>query len=313
MSCLICGSLAYDTIMDFGGRFADQILPDKIHMLNVAFLVPTLRREFGGCAGNIAYSLHLLGGEPVVLATVGTDGVDYEARLDRLGIARNHVRMVPNMHTAQAHIMTDRDNNQITAFHPGAMNEAHTIPVPPLPSLRLGIIAPDGRDAMLTHAAQLVDADIPFIFDPGQALPMFDGPELEAFIEKADWVVVNDYEAAMLCERTGRTPQAIAAGLRGMVVTRGAHGCVVYEDGALTEIAALPPAATVDPTGCGDAFRGGLLWALEQGWTLSDAARMGNVIGARKIACAGPQNYHLTRAEALETLRAAYGRDVAPA
>ncbi len=313
MSCLICGSLAYDTIMDFGGRFADHILPDKIHMINVAFLVPTLRREFGGCAGNIAYSLHLLGGDPVVVAAIGADGVDYETRLDRLGITRDHVRMMPGTHTAQAHIMTDRDNNQITAFHPGAMSEAHAIPIPSLPTLRLGIIAPDGRDAMLTHAAQMAEADIPFVFDPGQGLPMFDGAELDAFIAKADWVVVNDYEAAMLCDRTGRTPEDIARGLRGMVVTRGAQGCLVYERGAHTEIAALTPAATVDPTGCGDAFRGGLLWALEQGWTLSDAARMGNVIGARKIACAGPQNHHLTRAEALETLRATYGRDVTPA
>jgi adenosine kinase len=307
MSSLICGSLAFDTIADFHGRFAEQILPDKIHMINVAFLVPTLRREFGGCAGNIAYAMKMLGGEPLPLAILGADGIDYEVRLDALGISRAHVRSLPGTHTAQAYIMTDRDNNQITAFHPGAMSLAHEQPIPALPGLRLGIIAPDGRQAMLEHAAQMAAAGLPFIFDPGQGLPMFDGAELATFVAQADWVVVNDYEAAMLTERTGVALEQLAADLRGLVVTRGAQGCDVFAGGAWTSVAGLPAAAVVDPTGCGDAFRGGLLWALEQDWNLLDACRLGNVMGACKIASAGPQNYRIGRDAALAALRAAYG------
>lgn len=311
MSCLICGSLAYDTISDFPGRFADHILPDRIHMLNVSFLVPTLRREFGGCAGNIAYSMKLLGGEPVILATLGSDGGDYAAHLDRLEITRRHVLDVPGAHTAQAMIMTDRDNNQITSFHPGAMGHAHTQAVPGVGGLSLGIVAPDGRQAMLDHAAQMHAAGLPFVFDPGQGLPMFDGAELLAFVRMADWVVVNDYEAAMLVERTGLALEALAEGRRGLVVTRGAEGCDVHTAAGLERVPALRAAKVVDPTGCGDAFRGAMLWALEQGWGLADACRLGNVLGARKIACAGPQNHQLTRDEALAEMRAAYGASVA--
>src|ERR1700712_2176889 len=205
MAALVCGSLAFDSIATFAGRFADQIMPNQLHVLNVSFLVPTLRREFGGCAGNIAYNLAALGGEPVVVATVGADGADYLARLASWGTTTEHVRTVGEAYTAQAFIITDLDNNQITAFHPGAMQWAHETPVPAGADIRLAIIAPDGRDAMLDHSRQLSDAKIPFIFDPGQGLPMFDGAELSAFVDQASWVTVNDYEGKMLCERNGLT------------------------------------------------------------------------------------------------------------
>ncbi len=307
MSSLICGSLAFDTIATFDGRFAEHILPDKIHVLNVAFLVPELRREFGGCAGNIAYTLKLLGGDPLMLAALGDDGADYEHRLDELRISRRFVRVVAGSHTAQAHIVTDRDDNQITSFHPGAMQFAHTQDIPQLPELRLGIIAPDGRQAMLEHAAQMAQAGLPFVFDPGQGLPMFDGDELREFVRQATWVVVNDYEAAMLCTRTGWSLQQIATELRGLVVTRGAQGCEVHEGGTCSTVAGVRASRVVDPTGCGDAFRGALLWALEAGWSLPDACRLGNVLGARKVACSGPQNHSLDLQQALQDMREAYG------
>ncbi len=313
MSSLICGSLAFDTIALFEGRFADHILPDKVHVLNVSFLVPELRRDFGGCAGNIAYTMRRLGGHPVVLATLGEDGGAYERRLDELDIAREHVRVVPNTHTAQAHIVTDRDDNQITSFHPGAMQFAHTQPVPAMPGLRLGIVAPDGRQAMIEHAAQMAAAGLPFVFDPGQGLPMFDGAALRDFVEQADWVVVNDYEAAMLCERSGWSLEQLAERLRGLVVTRGAQGCDVFESGSCTRVPGLAAARVVDPTGCGDAFRGALLWALEAGWPLVDACRLGNVLGAAKVACSGPQNHQPDLAQALRDFRAAYGEPPAAA
>ncbi|MDE2121260.1 MAG: carbohydrate kinase family protein [Betaproteobacteria bacterium] len=307
MSCLICGSLAFDTITTFDGRFAEHILPDKIHVLNVAFLVPSMRRDFGGCAGNIAYTMKLLGGEPAILATLGSDGGDYEQRLDTLGISRAHVLAVPGSHTAQAHIITDRDNNQITSFHPGAMQFAHTQPVPQLPALRLGIVAPDGRQAMIEHAEQMAAAGLPFVFDPGQGLPMFGGPELRRFVELASWVVVNDYEAAMLAERCAWSLEQIAAQVRGLVVTLGAQGCDIYENGTRTRVAGGQARQVVDPTGCGDAFRGALLWALEAQWSLHDACRLGNVLGAHKVACSGPQNHSLTLEQALSDFEALYG------
>ena len=312
MSSLICGSLAFDTITDFPGRFSEHILPDKVHMLNVAFLVPTLRREFGGCAGNIAYGMKLLGGEPRIVAALGADGLDYEVRLDRLNISREHVHVVPTAHTAQAHIITDRDNNQITAFHPGAMSHAHEQPVPTNIGAHIGIIAPDGRQAMLDHASQMAACGMPFVFDPGQGLPMFDGTELRGFIEQATWVAVNDYEAAMLVERTGWSLPEVAQRVHSVVVTKGALGCDVYEQEKHIHVPGLQAAAVVDPTGCGDAFRGGLLWALEQGWTMADACKLGNVLGACKIASAGPQNYSLNRDEALRRFQSAYGTPPAP-
>ena len=293
MASLICGSLAFDTIMSFEGRFAEQILPEQLHILNVSFLVPALRRDFGGCAGNIAYSLKILGGTPLPMATLGSDGSDYFQRLKDLGIATEFVRQVEGTYTAQAMIMTDRDNNQITAFHPGAMMQAHTLQIEKRSDVKLGIISPDGRDAMLQHAEQFKKADIPFVFDPGQGLPMFDGAELAHFIDQSTWVTVNDYEGKMLCDRTGLSSADISRRVQGLVVTLGAEGCEVWIDGEKTWVPPVKPQAVVDPTGCGDAWRGALLFGLEQGWSLAKCAALGNQVGALKIAQRGPQNYTL--------------------
>ncbi len=293
MAAVICGSLAFDTIMTFEGRFAEQILPDQLHILNVSFLVPALRRDFGGCAGNIAYSLKLLGGRPLPMATLGTDGADYLERLKGQGISTEFVSQVQDTYTAQAMIMTDRDNNQITAFHPGAMMQAHRTKIAARSDIRLGIISPDGRDAMLQHAAQFKAADIPFVFDPGQGLPMFDGTELAAFIDQATWVTVNDYEGKMLCDRTGLSNAEISKRVQGLVVTLGAEGCEVWVGGEKTVVPPVKAREVVDPTGCGDAWRGALLYGLEQGWDLCKCAALGNQVGALKIASRGPQNYEL--------------------
>ncbi|HEV7577097.1 MAG TPA: carbohydrate kinase family protein [Caldimonas sp.] len=296
MSALVCGSLAFDSIATFGGRFADQIMPNQLHVLNVSFLVPTLRREFGGCAGNIAYNLAALGGEPVVVAAVGADGDEYLARLRSWGGTTDHVRKVAEAFTAQAFIITDLDNNQITAFHPGAMQWAHETAVPARADVRIAIIAPDGRSAMLEHAEQLADAKIPFIFDPGQGLPMFDGTELRAFVDRARWLAVNDYEAQMLAERTGRSIEAMSRSqLHGIVVTLGAQGCEIWQQGERTAIPGVAATEVVDPTGCGDAFRSAMLFGLERGWSLADCARLGNRLGALKIASRGGQNHVLDR------------------
>jgi len=296
MPALVCGSLAFDSIATFGGRFADQIMPNQLHVLNVSFLVPSLRREFGGCAGNIAYNLAALGGEPVIVAAVGADGGDYLARLRSWGATTEHVREVAEAFTAQAFIITDHDNNQITAFHPGAMQWAHETAVPARADIRIAIIAPDGRSAMLDHARQLAAAGVPFIFDPGQGLPMFDGEELRAFVDGATWVAVNDYEAQMLADRTGRSIEAMSRShLRGVVVTLGAHGCEVWHQGEKTVVPGVAATEVVDPTGCGDAFRSAMLFGLERGWPLVDCARLGNRLGALKIASRGGQNHVLDR------------------
>jgi adenosine kinase len=292
MSILICGSLAFDTITTFPGRFAEQILPEQVHILNVSFLVPTLRREFGGCAGNIAYSLAQLGGEPLVMATLGNDGQDYLERIRSWGASTEYVRVIEDSYTAQAIIITDTDNNQITAFHPGAMQHAHVTAVPKRKDIELAIIAPDGRDAMIQHAQQLADAGIPFIFDPGQGLPMFNGEELRDFIAKATWVAVNDYEARMLCERTGLTLESLSKShLKGVIVTLGADGCDVWEQGIRTHVPGVAAASVVDPTGCGDAFRAGVLFGLQQGRRPHMSAMLGNQLGAAKVATAGAQNH----------------------
>ena len=297
MPALICGSLAFDTITVFPGRFAQQILPDQLHILNVSFLVPTLRREFGGCAGNIAYTLSRLGGEPLVMAAVGADGDGYLERLRSWGASTEFVRVEPESYTAQAIIITDTDNNQITAFHPGAMQSAHLTAIAPRADIRVAIIAPDGRDAMLQHAAQLAAAGIPFVFDPGQGLPMFDGAELRNFIAQASWVTVNDYEARMLCERTGQSLEALShSHLNGVVVTLGAEGCDVWQQGECLHVAGIAATQVVDPTGCGDAFRGALLYGLERGWPLARCVDLGNRIGALKIACRGGQNHAIETA-----------------
>ena len=294
MPALICGSLAYDTITTFPGRFADQIMADQVHILNVSFLVPTLRREFGGCAGNIAYTLQLLGGEPVVMAALGSDGSDYLTRLKAMGIDVSHVRFDEELHTAQAIIITDRDNNQITAFHPGAMSNAHLIPASQRKDLSIGIIAPDGREAMQARARQMHEAGIPFVFDPGQQLPQFDGAELAEFVKLATWVAVNDYEGRMLCERTGQTLESLSRShLLGVIVTLAAAGCEVWEQGRRTHVAGQTVAEIIDPTGCGDAFRGALLYGLERGWSLQRSVALGNRLGALKIAQRGPQHHEL--------------------
>ena len=297
MPALICGSLAFDTITIFPGRFAQQILPDQLHILNVAFLVPEMRREFGGCAGNIAYTLRGLGGAPVIMATIGNDGQDYLERIRRWGVDTSLVTTVSHQYTAQAMIITDTDNNQITAFHPGAMQEAGAIPVPRRDDLAVAIIAPDGRDAMWNHAHQLHEAGIPFVFDPGQGLPMFDGPELQAFIDRASWVAVNDYEGRMLCDRTGHSLESLSRShLRGVIVTLGAQGCDVWIQGEHHHVPGVAASEVLDPTGCGDAFRGALLYGLERGWPLVRCVELGNRLGSLKIASRGGQNHVIDRA-----------------
>jgi adenosine kinase len=294
MAVLICGSLAFDTIMHFEGRFKEQILPEQLHILNVSFLVPQLQRDYGGCAGNVAYGLKLLGGVPLPMATLGNDGESYMNRLKHLGIATDFVKMVSDNYTAQAMIMTDLDNNQITAFHPGAMMQAHSTQIEKRDDISLGIVSPDGREAMIQHAEQFATAGIPFVFDPGQGLPMFDGDTLRHFITKATWVTVNDYEGKMLSDRTGWDAAEISSKVKGLIITLGADGCEVWQDRQKTLVAPVKPTAVVDPTGCGDAWRSALLFGLDQGWDLVRCAELGNKMGALKIASRGPQNYTLT-------------------
>ncbi len=298
MPALICGSLAFDTITTFPGRFAEQILPDQVHILNVSFLVPTLRREWGGCAGNIGYNLQALGGAPVILAAVGLDGAEYIARIEAWGADTSLIHRDAVLHTAQCHITTDRDNNQITAFHPGAMSHAHRMRVPPRSArddLAIGIIAPDGRDAMWQHAHQMHEAGIPFIFDPGQQLPQFDGAEHREMLAIASWLALNDYEARMLEERTGESLAAMSrrANIRGVVVTLAAEGCELWVRGERLHVPGVKAERVVDPTGCGDAFRAALLYGLERGWALQRCAALGNRLGALKIAERGPQNHRI--------------------
>ena len=292
MSAMICGSLAFDTITNFPGRFAEQILPGQLHILNVSFLVPTLRRDFGGCAGNIAYTLRQLGGDPLILAAIGSDGGEYLKRIDGWGASTEYILTVPELYTAQAIIVTDADNNQITAFHPGAMQSAHLVSIPARDEIRVAIISPDGRDAMLLHAEQLAQRKVPFVFDPGQGMPMFDGAELRQFIELATWLAVNDYEARMLCDRTGMTLEELSrAGLQGIVVTLGAAGCDLWIAGVKTHVPGAQASAVVDPTGCGDAFRAALLYGIERDWPLQRSAELGNSLGALKAAIRGGQNH----------------------
>lgn len=291
MAALICGSLAFDTLMDFEGRFAQQILPDQLHRLNVSFQVPTLRREFGGCAGNIAYGLKLLGGTPLPVATLGSDGAGYLERLHTLGISTRFVQQIDYAFTAQAMVMTDCDNNQITAFHPGAMAHAQPLVLEAAPTITLASLSPDTHASTLRNAGVFAAAGIPFVFDPGQALPMFDAAELDHLLGLARWVVANDYEACMLSARTGLDRAALSQRVAGLVVTLGAEGSEVWEQGARTAIALVQPTAISDPTGCGDAFRAALLYGLEAGWSLPRCAALGNHMGARKIASRGAQNY----------------------
>jgi adenosine kinase len=304
---LICGSLAVDTITVFPDRFARHILPQQTHVLSVSFQITEMRREWGGCAGNIAYNLKGLGGDPVVMATVGDDGGAYIERLSSFGIATEAVRTVAGTFTAQAYIITDLDDNQITAFHPGAMNQAHMNHVSDVDRIGLGIVAPDGRDGMAAHVRELAAARIPFVFDPGQGLPLFSGAELIEMIDCADYVAVNDYEARMLAERTGLSEREIAARVEAMIVTLGADGSRIHADGTVFEIPTLAPTALVDPTGCGDAYRAGLLYGIGQGWDWGRTGRLASLLGSLKIASRGGQNHVLDRDALATTYHRHYG------
>ncbi|WP_151635720.1 carbohydrate kinase family protein [Noviherbaspirillum aerium] len=304
MTSLICGSLAFDSIMQFGGRFSEALLADQLHKINVAFLVPALRREYGGCAGNIAYNLKLLDGDPLIMATVGQDSAPYLERLDQLQISRRCVRVIDETYTAQAFITTDADNNQITAFHPGAMTMSHLNKVADAGQVTLAIVAPDGRDGMLQHAQHCAELNIPFIFDPGQGLPMFNGPELERFIELATYVAVNDYEAELLTERTGLSLEQIAARVSALIVTRGEQGADIFAGSKRVEIPCVAAERVVDPTGCGDAFRAGLLYGLTKGMDWETTGRLASLMGAIKIAHQGGQNH----APALADIEAQFER-----
>ena len=304
---LVCGSIAYDNIMVFRGRFKDHILPDKIHILNVAFLVPDLRREYGGCAGNIAYNLKLLGGEPLIMATVGEDAAPYFERLDALGLQRAHVRVVPGSLTAQAFITTDLDDNQITAFHPGAMTQSHLNRIDGSLEVGLAIVAPDGREGMVAHVNELASAGVPFMFDPGQQLPTFSGADLLPIIDAAKYVAVNDYEGQVLADKTGRSLEALARMVDALIVTKGVWGSTIYAAGEQHEIPSVKPTAVVDPTGCGDAYRAGLLYGIAAGFDWPTTGRLASLMGSIKIAARGGQNHHASRAEIEALYRRHFG------
>lgn len=310
MRTLICGSMAYDTIMVFHDRFKNHILPDQIHILNVAFLVPDMRREFGGCAGNIAYNLQLLGGDPLIMATVGVDFAPYAERLRVAGFDSSCIRSVAETFTAQAFITTDLDDNQITAFHPGAMNYSHLNTVDQASGVKLGIVAPDGRQGMLDHARQFAEAGIPFIFDPGQGLPMFSGEELLGFIDQATYLACNDYEAKLLQERTGLTLEQLAKRLSALVVTLGGEGSRIYAEGRVHEIPPAHASTVVDPTGCGDAYRAGLMTGMHKGMDWPTCGRLAGLVGAIKIAERGGQNHRFTWDEIAERFKVAYGYSI---
>jgi len=310
LSALICGSMAYDNIMVFPGRFKESILPDQLHILNVAFLVPEMRKEFGGCAGNVAYNLSALGGEPLIMATVGTDFDAYAGQLQKLNLNTRHVRTIDATLTAQAYITTDLDDNQITAFHPGAMDHSHLNRVPTDAGIAIGMVSPDGRQGMIEHASQFADAGIPFIFDPGQGLPMFDGEELKQFIDQATWVAVNDYEGQMLQERTGWSAERIAMQVEAFIVTRGGEGSSIFAGGREIGIPPVKPTEILDPTGCGDAYRAGLVFGITRGMSWEDTGRLASLIGSIKIAHRGTQNHVLTPDAVAGAFEAAFGHAI---
>ncbi len=310
MTALICGSVAYDNIMVFEDSFKNHILPDKIHILNVAFLVPRLRREFGGCAANIAYNLKLLGGDPLPMATVGADFEPYRVWLKQHGIKQTYIKKLDDVLTAQAFITTDLDDNQITAFHPGAMNLADKNKVSDAKGVKIGMVSPDGRSGMIKHAAQFKKAKIPFIFDPGQGLPMFDGDDLRAFIDQATWVTVNDYEWQLLKDRTGWDADDVSARVEALIVTLGAKGSLIHTRGKTYEIPTVTPKRVVDPTGCGDAYRAGLLYGLlnDLGWETT--GRIASLMGSMKIEHDGTQNHTFTKEQFKKRYKAAFGRSL---
>jgi adenosine kinase len=310
MHTLICGSMAYDTIMVFQDQFKKHILPEKIHILNVAFLVPEMRREFGGCAGNIAYNLKLLGGNPLIMATVGDDFSTYAVRLEKLGLTQAHIRHISDSYTGQAFITTDLDDNQITAFHPGAMGYSEQNHVSDAKTVSLGIVSPDGREGMLQHAREFHEAGIPWVFDPGQGMPMFSGEELLRFVAQANYVTVNDYEAQLLQDKTGKKISELADGKRAFIITRGGEGSTIYADGRKIDIPSAKPVALLDPTGCGDAYRAGLLHGIQQGWDWEITGRLASLMGALKIASRGGQNHAPTRDELMTLFRFNFGHDI---
>jgi adenosine kinase len=307
MSALICGSFAYDTIMVFHDHFKNHILPDKVHILNVSFQVPTMRREFGGCAGNIAYNLKLLGGAALPLGTVGKDFGPYAEWMDKHGISRQHIKVCADTYTAQAFITTDMADNQITAFHPGAMNRSHEASVKGVNGVKVGMVAPDGRDGMLAHARDFAADGVPFIFDPGQGLILFNGEELARFIEQAAWVTVNDYEAQLLQERTGKKLDELAKKVKALIVTLGAQGSRLYTDGRTIDIPTAKPKAVNDPTGCGDAYRAGLLYGLLNNLDWETTGRIASLMGTMKIEQHGTQNHRFTQQEFTQRYREAFG------
>ena len=311
MSALICGSLAYDTIMVFPDQFKNHILPDKVHILNVSFLVPRMRREFGGCAGNIAYNLKLLGGDPIPMATVGADFGPYREWFTEQGITLDHVKAIDELFTPQAFITTDLDNNQITAFHPGAMMRSYENHVRDVPGVTIGIVSPDGYEGMLQNAKEFHQAGIPFIFDPGQAMPLFNGEELRRFIELADYVTVNDYESNLLQERTGWSEQEIAGKVKAYVTTRGPQGAEIHADGTTYHIPPAHERRVTDPTGCGDAFRAGLIFGIEKGYDWMTIGRMGNLMGALKVEHPGTQNQRFDYDEFNEQFKQQFGYTLA--
>ena len=309
MSALICGSLAFDTIMVFQDKFKNHILPDKVHMLSVAFLVPELRREFGGCAGNIAYNLKMLGEEPLMMATVGQDFGPYQQWLEKFAIRTDYLTVLQDQYTAQAYITTDEDDNQITAFHPGAMNEAHLNSIAAVDErIQVGIVSPDGKVGMQQHAEEFLAAGIEFIFDPGQGLPMFDGAELTAFLAQATWVTLNDYEAQLMQERTGLTFEAMAEQVKALIVTEGGEGSTIYTEGGVIKIPSAPVAQLQDPTGCGDAYRAGLLYGLMNDLDWETTGRIASLLGAIKIEQKGTQNHVFTFTEFKARYEDSFGR-----
>lgn len=304
---LICGSLAIDTIMQFGGRFGESLLADQLHKVNVSFLVPTMRTEFGGCSGNIAYSLKLLGGEPRIVGVMGQDSALYLERLEKLGISTKNILIKADSYNAQCFVTADADNNQINAFHPGAMSFAHENNVADAGPARVAIISPDGHEGMLKHAKDLADLGIPFLFDPGQQLPMFNGAQLIDFIDKATYVTANDYEIELLMERTGLTVTDIAARLEALIITRGELGSEIYTGGKRIDIPVVVADAVLDPTGCGDAYRAGLLFGITNDLDWETSGRLASLMGAIKIAHKGAQNHKLTAAEIGDRFEAAFG------
>ena len=310
MTALICGSYAYDTIMVFHDRFKNHILPDKVHMLNVSFLVPDMRREFGGCAGNIAYNLNLLGGSALPMATVGNDFEPYAKWMDECGVSRQHIKVLNDTYTGQAFITTDLDDNQITAFHPGAMSFSHQNKVTGANGISIGIVSPDGRDGMIQHAQQFAEAGIPFIFDPGQGMPMFSGDELMTFLEQATWAAFNDYEAQLMQERTGKSLRTMADMLEGLIVTQGGKGSMIYHKQQSIQIPTAETSSVTDPTGCGDAFRAGLLYGLMNDMDWETTGRIASLMGAIKIEQPGTQNHGFSKTEFDSRFTSSFGRSL---